>query len=135
MEVNEITGRVIGAAIRVHRAFGPVLLESAYEERLALELRHEGLRCCTQVPVRVVVAGARSGRRYKLDLLVEGNVVVELKSVAILLPVHKAQLRTYLKLTGCPVGLLINFNTAYLGKGSIIRVVNNYTGPRPSESS
>ena len=121
--VNEITEKVIGAAIAVHRALGPGLLESAYEACLAYELADRGLAIDRQKGLPVTYRGTKVDCGYRIDLLVEGLVVVELKTVERLEPIHEAQLLSYLKLSGCPVGLLINFNVKLLKQG-IKRMVN-----------
>ena len=115
--VNEITEQVIGAAIQVHRTLGPGLLESAYEACLAFELTKRDLRVAQQMPLPIVYDEVRIDCGYRLDLVVEEQVIVELKSVEKLLPIHEAQLLSYLKLSGCPVGLLINFNVPLLKNG------------------
>lgn len=117
MELNDITEQVIGAAIRVHKALGPGLLESAYEICLAHELNKSGLRFARQVPLPVEYDGMRLESGYVLDLVVEDVVIIELKAVESLLPIHEAQLLTYLKLTGKRLGLLINFNVSVLKNG------------------
>jgi GxxExxY protein len=122
-EINDRSGRVVDAAMRVHSALGPGLLESAYEACLAHELRRRGCRVFVQVPVPVVYEGLRIELGYRVDLLVDDAVVVELKAVTKLQPIHKAQLLSYLKLSGCRVGLLINFHALYL-KDGIKRMVN-----------
>ena len=122
-ELNEVTRKVIGAAIKVHKALGPGLLESVYEACLAFELAEAGLRVDRQVELPVVYQSVRLDCGYRIDLLVAGEVVVELKAVERLLPVHRAQLLAYLKLSGHRVGLLVNFNVARLLDG-IIRLVN-----------
>jgi GxxExxY protein len=122
---NEITDRVIGAAIEVHRHLGPGLLESAYEECLCYELSRLGLRFERQVPVPITYKGLKLQSGLKLDLLVEGAVIVELKTVDELLPIHKAQLLTYLKASNRHVGLLMNFNVPVL-KSGLKRMVNHH---------
>ncbi|MBI3580239.1 MAG: GxxExxY protein [Ignavibacteriales bacterium] len=122
---NEITETIIGAAITVHRTLGPGLLESAYEACLAFELLQLGLKVEQQKPLPVVYKSVHLDCGYRLDLLVEELVIVELKSVDQLIPIHKAQLISYLKLSGLTVGLLINFNTKML-KDGIQRIVNNF---------
>ena len=127
MEINKITAGVIGASMHVHTELGPGLLESVYQRCLEWELRRAGYRVEPEVsvPIRygreLVIADA-----FRIDLLVEDLVVVELKAVDVVMPVHKKQLLTYLKLTGKPVGLLINFNSILL-KDGIERLVNNYS--------
>lgn len=123
--INEVTEAVIGAAIEVHQGLGPGLLESAYEECLCFELRERSVRFRRQVPLPVTYKGVRLELGYRIDLLVEGLVVVELKTVEKLLPVHEAQLLTYLKLTHRSVGLLLNFHSAVLRHG-LRRLVNNF---------
>ena len=127
---NQLTDKIIGAAIEVHRTLGPGLLESAFEECLCYELSQLGLDFQRQVelPVRYKCVTLDCG--YRIDLIVEATVVVELKTVSELLPVHSAQLLTYLKLSDKPIGLLINFNVTVLKKG-LKRVVNHYVGPMP----
>lgn len=112
-----MTEAIIGAAIEVHRVLGPGLLESAYQPCLGLELREIGLRFRQQVPLSLLYHGHRIENVYRLDFLVEKKVVVEIKSVRGLDPVHAAQMITYLKLSGCGLGLLINFNSRLLKHG------------------
>ncbi len=120
---NRITEAVIGAAMDVHRELGPGLLESAYEACLAYELAQRGFAAERQKEMPVTYRGITLDCGYRMDLLVEGKVVVELKAIEALLPVHEAQLLSYLRLSGCKVGLLINFNVKIL-KAGIRRVVN-----------
>ena len=126
-ELNCLTEQIIGAAIRVHRALGPGLLESAYEACLEYELRDLGLRVERQRPLPVVYRSVKLDCAYRLDLVVEDKVIIEVKAVDALLPVHKAQLLSYLKLSGIEVGLLINFHVTLLKHG-IVRLVNEPTG-------
>jgi len=117
MEQDPLTGKVIGFAIKVHRHLGPGLLESAYETCLAYELREAGL-CFTQqqmLPVRYQTIELDCA--YRLDLVVEVRLIIELKAVDTLLPIHEAQILTYMKLSGLPKGLLINFNVPVLKNG------------------
>jgi GxxExxY protein len=114
---DPLTERVIGLAMEVHRALGPGLLESAYEECLAFEFREHGVAFSRQVPLSVRYKSVRLDCGYRMDLVIEDRVVVELKTVERLLPVHEAQLLTYLKLSGLRVGLLMNFNVAVLKDG------------------
>ena len=123
--LNTITHEIIGGAIEVHRALGPGLLESAYEACLAFELAERGLKIEQQKPLPVVYKDVQLECGYRLDLLVEDAVIVELKSVSELAPIHKAQVISYLKLSDCKVGLLINFNVEVL-KDGIRRLVNNF---------
>lgn len=124
MELNNISGAVVDAAIRVHSALGPGLLESAYEACLKYELEKRGLNVKQQVALPVVYRGMKIDLGYRLDLLVEDAIIVELKAVEKLTPLHEAQLLSYLKLSGKKIGLLINFNVTRLRDG-IKRMVNN----------
>jgi GxxExxY protein len=126
MDVDEINARsrdVIDAAMRVHSALGPGLLESAYEACLAHDLRKHGLRVMTQLPLPIIYDSVRIDAGYRIDLLVHGAVIVELKTVSKLLPIHEAQLLSYLRLSGHRLGLLINFHVPRLRDG-IKRMVN-----------
>ena len=123
--LNRITESIISAAIEVHRALGPGLLESAYEACLIFELAQRGLKVEQQKPLPVVYREVKLDCGYRLDLLVEEAVIVEVKAVERLMPIHQAQLLSYLKLSGCKVGLLINFNIKVL-KDGIRRVVNDF---------
>ena len=114
---NHVTEAVIGSAIEVHRALGPGLLESAYEACLAYELGRRGLRVERQKPVPLTYGSVRLDCGYRADLVVEDRVMVELKSVDRLEPIHEAQLLSYLKISGLSVGLLINFNVKMLKAG------------------
>jgi GxxExxY protein len=121
--LNKITGNVIGAAIQVHRTLGPGLLECAYEACLAFELGKRGLRMQQQKPVPVIYEEVKLDCGYRMDLLVEGSVVVEIKSADAVAPIHEAQVMSYLKLSGYKVALLINFNVSVL-KDGIRRFIN-----------
>ena len=123
MELNEITEAIIGCALKVHRALGPGLLESTYEVCLVHEIVKVGLKVQAQVPLPVHYDGIRLDAGYKIDLLVEDKVIVELKAVDALNPLHEAQLLSYLKLSGNKLGLLINFNVRML-KNGIKRIAN-----------
>lgn len=116
-EINVRTGQIVDAAMKVHSALGPGLLESAYEACLVHELRSRGLRVAVQVALPVVYEGMKVELGYRLDLVVEEAVIVELKAQARLLAVHEAQLLSYLKLSGYRVGLLINFHASRLKDG------------------
>jgi len=118
-----VTGRIIGAAIEVHRTLGPGLLESTYRSCLHYELAARRLRFVAERTIPIVYKGASLETGYRVDLVVEDLVVVELKSIATLTAVHEAQVLTYLRLTGCPAGLLINFNVVKLVDG-VQRVVD-----------
>lgn len=116
-QVDELTEKIIGCAIEVHRILGPGLLESVYRECLIVELTQQGLRVDTELSLRLDYKGQRIGGGLRLDLLVNTCVVVELKAVECLHPVHCAQVITYLKLSGYPAGLLMNFNSTTLKAG------------------
>lgn len=123
-KLNELSKRVIGAAIRVHRELGPGLLESIYQRCLFMELQSLGIEAEVEVPVEVKYRGQLiDDMGYRLDLLVEGCLILELKSVETVKPVHKKQLLTYLKITGNRLGLLINFNEVLLCDG-VTRIAN-----------
>lgn len=122
--VNALTWKIIGCAIAVHKALGPGLLESAYLACLIEELRSAGLKVEVGVPVPLVYRGIKLKCGYRLDLLVEDTVILELKTVIQILAIHEAQLVTYLKLTGKPIGLLLNFNVAVMKEGGITRKIN-----------
>ncbi len=124
MHENEITGLIVRISFDIHSQLGPGLLESVYEQILLYELQTCGLRVSRQVGLPVVWKEVRLDLGFRPDLIVEGKVIVELKSVEALAPVHAKQVLTYLKLTGYKVGLLINFNEALL-KNGIRRLVNN----------
>jgi len=132
LEIDEITGQVVDAALKLHTRLGPGLLESVYELVMARELERRGLTVEKQKPVSFEFDGLQFNEAFRVDLLVEGRVVVELKSVETLAPVHSKQLLTYLRLLNLPVGLLINFGAATMKEG-LHRIVNNYT-PTPSAS-
>jgi GxxExxY protein len=117
MEVNQISEKIIGCAIQVHRILGPGLLESTYEVCLIHELRKAGLEVQSQLALPVIYDGIKLDAGYRIDLLVENAVIVELKAIDSLLPIHEAQVISYLKLSGKKVGLLINFNVKQLIKG------------------
>jgi GxxExxY protein len=124
--INSLTGEILGAAIEVHRELGPGLLESAYAPCLEYELAARGLRFISQsrLPISYKTIALQCG--YRVDLIVEDAVIVEIKAVDALAPVHQAQVLTYLRLTGCLVGLLVNFNTPRLMDG-VRRLVNSRT--------
>jgi GxxExxY protein len=124
--LNDLSERIIGAAIDVHRALGPGLLESPYEECLCHELEKRGLKYERQKPLALVYGSVRLACAFRMDLVVEGAIVVEIKSVARLEPVHAAQLISYLKLASLHLGLLFNFNVRNLGREGIARKVNDF---------
>jgi GxxExxY protein len=117
MDINEITEKIIGCAIEVHKTLGPGLLESAYEECLAFELEGAGLAIRRQVAVPVVYKDIKLECGYRIDILVENIVVIELKSIEAFAPVHEAQILTYMKFAEKTIGLLINFNVTLLKNG------------------
>jgi GxxExxY protein len=123
VEVNEITGAIVDCAMKVHTALGPGLLESAYEACLKHELRRRGFKVVSQVELPIFYDGVRIDAGYRIDLLVEDTVIVELKAVERRLPIHEAQLLSYLKLSRKRFGLLINFNVEHL-KNGIKRLAN-----------
>ncbi len=125
MTENEITEIIIGCAIKVHKALGPGLLESAYEECLDYELRKTILNIERQKPLPLIYEEVKLDCGYRLDFMVNKKVITEIKSVEALNDIHLAQILTYLRLSGCKVGLLINFNVLKLTDG-LKRVVNNY---------
>ena len=125
MENNELTKQVIGAAIEVHQHLGPGLLENAYEECLCHELGLRGLELRRQVNLPVRYKGVKLDRGYRLDIVVEKRLILEIKSVEKLLAIHEAQLLTYLKLSNSHLGLLLNFSAATMRQG-IKRIVNGY---------
>ena len=118
---KELTGSILGAAIEVHRALGPGLLESAYEECLCYEMACRKLAHQRQVPLPVIYKGVRLDCGYRMDVVVEDAVILELKCVERIVPVHEAQLLTYLRLGGKRLGLLINFHSACLMRGGFLR--------------
>ena len=132
VDLNGITHGIIAAAIEVHRQLGPGLLESAYRECVCYELSQMGLAFTHEVQLPLSYKGLKLDCSYRIDLLVEDEIVVELKSVEQTLPVHSAQLLTYLKAANKQVGLLINFNVPVLKEG-IRRIVNHYTELGPSQ--
>ena len=122
--INRLTALIIEAAIAVHRALGPGLLESAYLTCLIFELKRRGLRVDVQRPVPLNYCGLRLECGYRLDLVVEDLIVVEVKTVERFAPIHEAQMLTYLRLTDCPLGLLLNFNSPLMKQG-VKRIANN----------
>lgn len=125
MQLNDISGRILDCAIRVHTALGPGLLESVYEACLYYELCKNGLRVERQKPCSVIYDGVTIDLAFRIDLYVEEAVVVELKAVERLAPIHEAQMISYLRLSGSKLGLLINFNTERL-KDGVRRMVNGF---------
>jgi GxxExxY protein len=123
MNINELTEKIIGACIEVHRNTGPGLLESAYQQCLCHELTLQGIKFQLQVPLPVNYKGTLLDCGYRVDLLIEDCLLLELKSIDKILPIHEAQLLTYLRLGGWKVGLLINFNVKVLTDGITRRVL------------
>jgi GxxExxY protein len=134
MTIDEVSGSIIDAAMKVHSVLGPGLLESAYETCLTHELRSRGLKVLSQLVLPIKYEGLELDAGYRLDLLVEDCVIVEIKAVESLNTIYQAQLLSYLKMSGKQVGLLINFNVHHL-KNGIRRVVNNYKKPQRSSAS
>lgn len=125
MDINEITGKIIDASIKVHGKLGPGLFESVYEEALSYELTKRGLKLQRQVPVPVYYESLKMEVGFRADILVEEAVIVEIKSIEKIASVHKKQVLTYLRLTDLKIRLLINFNEELL-KNGITRLINNY---------
>ncbi len=123
MDENDLSGVIIGCGMRVHTALGPGLLESAYEECLYYELIKKKLNVGKQVPLPLIYEEVKLDCVYRLDLIVENKVIIEVKSVESINPIHSVQLLTYLKLTDCKLGLILNFNVLHLKEG-IKRVAN-----------
>ncbi len=123
MTENDISGIVLDCALHLHRRLGPGLLESVYEEVLVYELQRQGLYCSRQEPVSLTYDLLRLATAFRADVVVERSVILELKSVEAMLPVHKKQLLTYLRLSGFRLGILINFNVPLLRDG-FVRIVN-----------
>ena len=124
LHINQVTERIIGGAIEVHKALGPGLLESPYEHCLAIALVEAGLTVEQQKPVPLAYGSTQIDCAYRLDLLVNDLVIVEVKSVIRLIELHRAQMLSYLRLTGHQLGLVLNFNVKVLSAGGIMRVVN-----------
>ena len=122
-KLNAISEKIIGAAIAVHQEFGPGLLESVYEICLVQEMEDRGLKVANQVDLPLYYKGRLTDKKFRIDLLVEDEIVVELKAVEAILPIHEAQLLTYLKLTNKKLGLLINFNVPLFKQGILRRIL------------
>ena len=123
LQDEDLTWQIIGAAIEVHKQLGPGLLESVYQISLAHELSLRNLAFQREVAIPVMYKGVALNANFRADFIVEGKVILELKAIEKLLPVHEAQLLTYMKLASCPIGFLINFNVPVLKKGIIRRVL------------
>ena len=124
MSIEVVGNKILGAAIKVHRALGPGLLESSYQRCLAYELRSMGLKAESEVLLPVVYGEVKIDAGYRIDMLVEDSVIIENKTVEKLLPIHEAQLLTYLKMKDCRLGYLLNWNVPVMKEG-IKRIVNN----------
>jgi len=125
MDINKLSNRIIGAAIEVHKTLGPGLLESAYEQCLCHELSLRGLSFERQKELPVIYRGLKLDCGYRLDIVVEDAIILELKSCEKIEPIHKAQLLTYLRLSGISLGLILNFNVPAMRDG-IVRIVNEF---------
>lgn len=123
--LNDITSEILDSAIEVHREMGPGLLESVYQNCMIVELEERGLDVAPQSPVPLHYKGIQLEKNYLIDLLVEDEIIVELKAVEMVLPVHEAQILSYLKLTNKRIGILINFNVKLL-KNGFKRFINGY---------
>ena len=130
MDVNKLSSKIIGAAIEVHKKLGPGLLESTYEECLCFEMTLRGLSFKRQEPLPIEYKGTKLDCGYRLDIVVENKVIIELKACDKIEPIHRAQLLTYLKLSGLNLGLLLNFNTPVMRDG-IVRIVNELQEEAP----
>ncbi len=126
MELNDLTYKIRGAIFEVYNHLGPGLLESVYEAALLCELEMQGLQAKSQVALPVIYKGIDLELGYRADILIENKVIIEVKSIETLLPIHKKQLLNYLKLSNISVGFLVNFNSDTLNKETLIRLVNNY---------
>jgi GxxExxY protein len=137
MELNKLTEKIIGCAMKVHTKLGPGLLESSYEECLEHELKKSGLRVERQKPMPLIYDEIKMEIGYRVDLMVENSVIIEVKAVETIHPVHVAQVLTYLKLSGCQVGLLFNFHEVHLRDGikRFIPKNPNYTSASSVETS
>ena len=123
MDINQLSSKIIGAAIQVHKALGPGLLESAYEECICHELSSQSSSIERQKPLAINYKGIKLDCGYRLDIVVENTIILELKACEKIEPIHKAQLLTYLKLSGLNLGLILNFNVPVMRDG-IVRIVN-----------
>jgi GxxExxY protein len=132
MDIEKVAHEIVDSSIKIHSALGPGLLESAYQTCMAYELRKRGLRVEQEVPLPVVYESVSIEVGYRINMLVEGVIIIENKTVSELLPIHEAQLLTYLKLRGCTLGFLLNWNVVLMKHG-IRRKVNNH--PNPPESN
>ena len=134
MNENLITGDILDAAVKIHKRFGPGMLESVYEQLLAVELTRRGHKVECQKSISFEYEGIHIDTAFRIDMIVDETIVVELKSTERNLPVYLKQIKTYLVVMGLQVGVLVNFGMEKL-KDGYVRVVNDYTGPRPSETN
>ncbi len=123
MDINQLSSKIIGAAIEVHRTLGPGLLESAYEECICYELELRRIKFERQKALQIIYKRKRLDCGYRLDIVIDNKIITELKSIEKIEPIHKAQLLSYLKLSGQKLGLLLNFNVSVM-KDGIVRLVN-----------
>ena len=130
INLDNLSSKVIKAAINVHNELGPGLLESVYQSCMFIELGMMGIRVQKEVPVRISYRGRALDEPFRLDLLVEDHIIIELKSIQEIMPVHRKQLLTYLRLARKPLGLLINFNVPLLKEG-IVRIINSPQNEKP----
>jgi len=129
-DIEAIAADIVDSAIKVHKALGPGLLESAYQQCHSFELRQRGRKVKNEITLPIVYNDQKIDAGYRIDTLVDGLVIVENKTVESLLPIHQAQLLTYLKLSGCKIGFLLNWNVKMM-KDGIHRLVYNLSGPTP----
>jgi GxxExxY protein len=134
MDIEEIAKDIVDSAIKVHSSLGPGLLESAYQACLVHELKKRGRDVRTEVALPLIYDGQKIDAGYRFDILVDGQIIVENKTVEALLPVHEAQVITYLKLSNCHLGFLLNWNVKWM-KNGIRRIVYNLPGPNPYPKS
>ena len=128
MDIEVVAREIVDSAVKVHKALGPGLLESTYQACMAYELGQRGLEVLSEVLLPVIYDGQKIDAGYRIDILVENCIIIENKAVEQLIPIHKAQLLTYLKLADCKIGFLFNWNVALI-KDGIVRMVNNYQSP------
>jgi len=131
MDLNQLSYKIRGACFAVHTALGPGLLESIYHQALLEELAFRQLNCISELPISVSYRGKELGLGFRIDILVENKIAVELKSVKSLKDVHKKQLLSYLKLAAMPIGLLVNFNSSRLDSKNLIRIINSSCSTQP----
>lgn len=129
-DIEAIAADIVDSAIKVHKALGPGLLESAYQQCHSFELRRRGRKVQNEIVLPIVYADQKIDAGYRIDTLVDDLVIIENKTVESLLPIHQAQLLTYLKLSGCKIGFLLNWNVKMM-KDGIHRLVHNLSGPTP----